>query len=182
MVSSHQKRDLERLADRSNTPWIPIIIHGLDMTAIAPQMSLLSLWALLFQQDHLFPICAVLTYNDSRKDLHKLYRIPRNCQCKWLWDSSLAPGTSLGSSGSPGKFLFFKGRIVTTALPNLVAPRHTDDCYEIHFLHWEFCDPQLSSHQNFPLWARLYQHVFWKKPYFLSSSGYRNVGSFGKCV
>ena len=46
------------------------------------------------------------------------------------------------------------GRIVTTELPNLVPPRHIDDCYAIHFLHWELCDLRLSSHQNFPLWAR----------------------------
>ena len=47
-------------------------------------MSLLSLCALLFLQSHLFPICVALTYNDSRKDLHRLCQIPRNCQCKWL--------------------------------------------------------------------------------------------------
>ena len=40
--------------------------------------------ALLFPQSHLFPICVVLTQYDSRKDLHMLCRIPRNCQCKWL--------------------------------------------------------------------------------------------------
>ena len=40
--------------------------------------------------------------------------------------------TSLGSSGSPDKFLIYMGRIVTTALPNLVPPRHIDDCYAIH--------------------------------------------------
>ena len=39
----------------------------------------------------------------------------------------------------------------------------------IHFLHWECCDLQLSSHRNFPLWARLYQHVFCKKPSLFSS-------------
>ena len=38
----------------------------------------------LFQQSHLFLICVVSTYNDSRKGLHKLCRIPRYCQCKWL--------------------------------------------------------------------------------------------------
>ena len=43
---------------------------------------LLSLCALLFRQSHVFLICVALTYNDSRKDLHRLCRIPRNCQCK----------------------------------------------------------------------------------------------------
>ena len=44
-------------------------------------------------------------------------------------------------------------------------------------LHWEFCDLQLSSHRNVPLWAGLFQHVFCKKPsLFLSSSRFRNLG------
>ena len=69
------------------------------------------------------------------------------------------------------------GRIVTTELPNLVAQRRIDDCSAIHFLHWEFCDLQLSSHQNVPLWVRLYQHFFCKKPLlFSSSSRYHNLG------
>ena len=61
----------------------------------------------------------------------RLAQIPRNCQCKWLLVSSSAPGTSLGSSGSPGMFSLYMVRIVTTALPNLVPPRHIDDCYAI---------------------------------------------------
>ena len=39
----------------------------------------------------------VFTYNDSRKDFHKLCQIPRNCRYKWLLVSSSAPGTSSGS-------------------------------------------------------------------------------------
>ena len=49
-----------------------------------PQRCLLSLCALLFQKSHLFLIGVVLTYNDSKKDLHTLCQIPRNWQCKWL--------------------------------------------------------------------------------------------------
>ena len=137
----------------------------------------LSLYALIFRQSNLFLICVALTYNDSRIIIHKFCQIPRNCQCKWLWVSSSAPGTSLGSSASLEKFLFCTGMIGTTELPNLVPPRRVDECCVIHFLHWEFCDLQLSSHQNFPLWAGLYQHVFCKKPsLFSSSSRYRNLG------
>ena len=45
------------------------------------------------------------------------------------------------------------------------------------FFTENFCDLQFSSHQHFPLWARLYQHVFCKKPsLFSSSSRYRNLG------
>ena len=160
MVSSHQTKDPECFADSSDTPWNPPTIRYPDRTATIPQMSLLLPCEPLFQQSHVFLICVVLTYNDSRIIPHKTCQIPKSWQCKWLLVSSSASGTSLGSSGSPGKFLFCMGRIVTTALPNLVPPRHIDDCCEIHFLHWEFCDPQLSSHQNCPLWARLFQHVF----------------------
>ena len=46
----------------------------------------------------------------------------------------------------------------------------------IHLLHWEICDPQLSKHQDFPLWV-LYQHVFWKNPSLFSfSSRCRSLG------
>ena len=98
------------------------------------------------------------------KKLREFRQIQRNCQCKWLLVSLSASGTSFSSSGSPEKFLFYMGKIVTTALPNLVPPRHIDDCSAIHFLHWEFCDLLPSNHQFFPLWARLYQHVFCKMP------------------
>ena len=164
-----------------NVSQIAVTLHGIrihcpDFTATAPQMSLLSLYALLFLQSHLFLICVVLTYNDSRIIPRKTFQIPRNCQCKWLLVSSLAPGTSFGSYWFAERILFCTGRTVTTELPNLVPPRCIDDCYAIHFLHWEFCDPQLSSHPNFPLGARLYQHVFCKKPsLFSSSSRFRNL-------
>ena len=84
--------------------------------------------------------------------------------------SSSAPGTSLDSSGSPEKFFFYMGRIVTTALPSPAPRLHTDDCFEIHNLHWELCDLLYSIQQNVPLWTRLYHHVFCKKPLLFSSS------------
>ena len=120
MLSSHQTRDLECFADSSNTPWNPPTIHCPDRTAIAPQMSLLSLCARLSQQSHLFLNGEVLTYNDSMMNLHKLCHIPRNCQCRRLLVSSLAPRTSSGSSGTPGKILICTGMIVSTVLPSLV--------------------------------------------------------------
>ena len=136
---------------------------------MTPQMSLLSLYVWLSRQSHLFPICAVFTWNNTRSDLHIFCRIPRNCQCKWLLVSSSAPGTS--------KFLFYTGMTVSTVLPNLVPPWHIDECFAIHFLHWEFCDPLQSSRQNVPLWARLHQYVFCKKPLlFSSSSRFHNLG------
>ena len=132
-----------------------------------------------FCQSHLFLFCVALTYNDSRIIPRKTCQ---NFQELSVWMtfgfSRRLQGTSSGSSGSPGKFLFYIGRVVTTVLPSLVPPRHIDDCGVTHILHEELCDPQLSSRQNFPLWARLYQHVFCKNPsLFLSSSRYRFLGN-----
>ena len=174
---SNQTRDLECFADSSGIPWNPPTIRYPDLTAVAPQMYLLSLHVWLFRQSHLFLICVVLTYNDSRIIPRKTCPIPRNCQCKWLLVSSSAPRTSSGSSGSLEKFLFYTGMNESTVLPSLVPPRHIDDCSSIHFLHWEFCDPLWSSQQYVPLWARLYQYVVCKKPLlFSSSSRYHNLG------
>ena len=101
----------------------------------------------------------------------------------WCWRNmipSSAPGTSFSSSGSPEKFLFCTDRIVTTVLPNLVPPRHIGDCFAIHFLHWEFCDPHLLNYQNCPTGVRLYQQVSCKKPLsFSSSSRFHNLGLSG---
>ena len=61
MVFSHQVRDLECFADRYNIPQnLPTNFHS-ELIAIAPQMSPLSLCALLSQQSHLFLICVVRT-------------------------------------------------------------------------------------------------------------------------
>ena len=53
--------------------------------------------------------------------------------------------------------------------PRLAPPQHIDDCCVIHFLHWVLSDKLWSSHQNVPLWVRLYQHVLCKKPLSISS-------------
>ena len=67
MGSSHQIRDLERFADRCSIPWnLPTNFHP-DLIATILQRCLLPLCALLFQQSHLFLICVVSTYNDSKK-------------------------------------------------------------------------------------------------------------------
>ena len=97
-VFPSETRDLECFANSSSIPSNPPTIRYPDWTAIAPQMSLLSLCAMLFQQTHLFLICVALTCNDSRRDLNKLCQIQRNWQCKRLWVSSSALGTSQGSS------------------------------------------------------------------------------------
>ena len=183
-ASSHQTRDLECFADSSNIPWNPLTILCPDLIATILQRCLLPLCALLFLQCHLFLICVALTNNDSRKDLHKTCQIPKKCQCKWLWVSSLAPRTSLNSSGSPGKFLFCTGMIEIHWVAKSLPPQHIHDCYAIHFLHWEFLWSAVIKSQNFTLWARLYQHVFCKKPscFFFVFKQLSQFGSFGKCV
>ena len=50
----------------------PTIFHP-GLNATTPQMSLLSLCALLSLQFHLFPICAVLTNNDSRGKVFTIF-------------------------------------------------------------------------------------------------------------
>ena len=148
----------------------------------APQMSPFLPFELLFQQSHLFLLCVVLTCNDSRKDLHRLCQIPRNCQCKRLLVPLSAPGTFPSSFVSPEKFLICTGRTVTV-LPSLVPPRHIDGCSAIHCLHLELCDLQQSNHRNFSALsmtalARLLQEG-------LVISVFKHIskfGSFGKCV
>ena len=168
LVSSQQTKDPEYFADSSSIPRNP-------PTNLYPD--------LIAQKSHVFLIGVVLTYNDSRIIPRKTCHILRNCQCKWLWVSLSAPGTSVGSSGFPEKFLFCTGWIETTEWPNLVPQQRIDDSVVIHILHWELCDLRLLNHQNSPLWARLYQYVFCKKPlWFSTSSRCHNFVFFGKCV
>ena len=56
-----------------------------DWTAIAPQMSPRLPCELLFQQSHLFLICVVLTYNDSRIILARLAKFQRIVSVNDLW-------------------------------------------------------------------------------------------------
>ena len=95
-----------------------------DLIATILHMSLLSLCALLFRQSHVFLICVVSTYNDSRKDLHRLCQIPRNCRCKRLLVSSSAPRTFVSSSAFPAKFLFCTGKIGSMAYRWLFRDSH----------------------------------------------------------
>ena len=83
-ASSHQIIDMWRFEDRCNIPQnLPPNFH-LDPIAAIQQRCLPLLCARLVQQSHLFLICVAWTCNDSRRDLHRLCRIPRNCQYKWL--------------------------------------------------------------------------------------------------
>ena len=88
------------------------------------------------QLSHLFPICVVLTYNDSRKDLHRLCQIPRNCQYKWLYTSHSAPRSFARSFVFPEKFL---SCTETTGSIGWLSPAprlHIGDCFEIRNCHW----------------------------------------------
>ena len=160
MGSSHQITDLECFTDRYSIPWnLPTIFHP-DLIATIPQTYLLSLCALLSPQSHLFPICVVSTYNDSRKDLHKPCQIPRDCQSKWLYASYSAPRTFASSFRFPENFCFARIRLDPLGWPSIAPRLHIDDCFEIHNLHWELCDLLLSCHQNFGSLADLAISVF----------------------
>ena len=184
MVSPHQTRDLECFADSNKIPWNPPTTRCPDLIATIPQMSLLSLCALLFLQSHLFLICVALTYNDSRIDSSQdLPKSQGNVSKKWLLVSSSAPGTSLSSSGSPEKFLFCTGRIVTTVLPNLAPQWRIDDCFEIHILRWELCDLLLLNHQNLSaLGTTVPARLLQESLVIFVSKQISQFGSFGKCV
>ena len=77
MEFSLQTRDLECFADKQNIPWNLRTNFHPDLIATIRQRCLPLLCALLFPQSHLFLICVVLTYNDSRKYLHKLCKFQR---------------------------------------------------------------------------------------------------------
>ena len=97
--------------------------------------------------------------------------------------SSSVPATSLGSSGSPEKFLFYMVGLYPLCCQVLYHHGTSMMVTRFTFLHWEFCDLRISNHQNSPLWARLYQHVFCKKPsLFCVFKQTSQFGSFGKCV
>ena len=146
--------------------------------ATIPQMSLLLLYALLFLQSHLFLICVALTYNDSRIVPHKTCKIPKNSS---LW---MTLGFLVGSMN------FIKALLgvlesfcpAWVGLYPLGCQILYHDCISMIVTRFTFftenfvirCD-QVTK--NNPLWARLYKHVFCKKPsLFLSSNRYRNLG------
>ena len=122
----------------------------------------------------------VSTYNDSKKDLHKLRQIPRTWQCKWLQVSYLAPRPFERSFVFLEKVLFCTGTTGSIGWPSLAPRLHIDDCFEIHNFHWELCDLLLSSHQNFLHGVRLCQCVWSAEPlWFWSSGRSRNFGLSG---
>ena len=173
MVSSHQTRDLECFADSSGIPQNPRTIRYPGLMTTIPQMSLLSLCALLFLQSHLFLICVALKYNDSRIIPRKTCQIRRICQCKLHLVSSLAPRTSFGSSGPPGKFLFHRGMIVSIELPNLVPPRRIDETFLIR---------SCQVTRNFRSGHKCTSTSSARSPHYFCLQADIAIGSFGKCA
>ena len=177
MVSSHQTRDLECFADSSNTPWNPSTIHCPDLTATIPQMSLLSLCAVLILKSHLFLICVALTCNDFRIIPHKTWQIPGNCQCKGLLVSMSAPRRLLGS--------FCFTWVALKPLSCQILYHHDISMIFTRITPFteNFCDLLLSSHQKFPLGRttvpeRLLQGAL----VICVFKQISQFGSFGKCV
>ena len=122
------------------------------------------------------------TCNDSRRDFHKLCRILRNCQCKWLLASFRVPGTFTNFSGFLVKFF-------CTDTPGSIewlnpAPRlHIDDCFEIRNCRSGPCNLLFSSHQNLQHEVQLRHCVFCTGPlYFLVRLQISQFRSSGKWV
>ena len=86
-------------------------------------------------QYHLFRNGEALMYNDSRIDLHMLFRIPMICQYKSLLVFLTDRETFVNSFPSPEKILFCTDTAATVELPNLEPQRHTGDCAAIHTPH-----------------------------------------------
>ena len=97
-VSSRPTRGLERFADGSNIPWN-------QPTIFRPSLTATRLHAPLFQQCHLSLNGEVLTYNDSKISLHKLWQILGNCQYKRLSAWLSVSRTSVSSFLSLDNFL-----------------------------------------------------------------------------
>ena len=135
-----------------------------SLIATILQAYLLSLCVLLFQQSHLFLICVVSTYHDSRINLHKPCQIPRNCQCKWRWASYSAPRTSFGSYGLHGSYCFTWVRLYP--LRSQVLYHHSVPRIVSRFTSFteNFVIRNNKMTKNGPLWARPYQCIFCKKP------------------
>ena len=76
-------------------------------------------------------LCGV-DVHDSRRDLHKLCQIPRNCQCKLLQASYLAPRTFASSFVFPEKFLFSTDMTGSIGWSSPAPRLQIDDCFEIH--------------------------------------------------
>ena len=138
MESSHQTRDLDCFADSSNIPWnLPTIFHP-DLITTVPQ-TYFTLRTALSAISFVCDLCGVDVQwfqERSSQDLPTL----GICLCKWLLVSSLVPGTLASSFRFPEKFLFCTATTRSIEWP-CPAPRlHIGDCFEIHILHWQFCD------------------------------------------
>ena len=163
------KRCLPIRQEILNVSQIAVALHGVRPLFFIQtwlqqnRMSLPSPCALLSRQSNLFLICAVLTYIDSRKDLHNFCQIPRNCKCKWL----LVPRRL--QELLQALLCFLRSFFVLHGYDciHCVAKSCTTAAYrwffEVHILHWDLCDRQVLNHRNFPLWARLHQCVLCKK-------------------
>ena len=83
-----------------------------------------------------------------QKDLHKLFRILGNCQCKWLLASSRVPGTFASCAGFLVKFCFCTDTSGSIEWLDPAPRLRNDDCFEIRNCRWRPCGLLLSSHRS----------------------------------
>ena len=125
-------RGLGHFADSNSIPKNqPTIFHPIQIAAILLKY-LLSLSERLCPRCHLSRIDEVLRFADSRKDFHKMFQTPMNCQFQFFF--ATARGTFVNSFPSPVKSLFCTDRIESTKWQDLEQRQRTGDCFEIHIL------------------------------------------------
>ena len=155
VVPSHQKMDLACFEESSTPPWNPPTTHCPDLTATVPQMSLLSLYALLSQQSHLFPICVVVDVQwcqgNSSQDFEGIVMV-----------SSSAPKIVANSSAFLENFSFSMGRIVNYWGANSCTTTANRWLLRNSLFHWDFVICSYHIIKKF-CFGRDYHHVFCKK-------------------
>ena len=155
-VFSHLPRGLGHFADSNSIAQNQRTIFHPSQIATILQMFLPSLFVQLFQQCRSSRIDEVLKFGDSMINLHRICKIPMNCQCRRLAACLTTLFRLLRS--------FCFARIGLNEWQDLVPRLRVGDCFEIHLPRWRLSDLLLSNHQNCQLWARLYQCVFCKEP------------------
>ena len=161
----------------------PTIFHPSPIATILADVPSFTLRTALSAMPFVSDRWGVVKFDNSMINLHKMCKIPMNCQCKWLSAFLTARGTFVNCFPSPVKSLFCTDRTEPTEWQDLEQRQRIGDCLLIRIPHWGLCDRPLSSHQTFLLQVELRQCVFCKEPLsFWVRKQTSQFRSFGKWV